>query len=171
MPKNKGFTLMELIVVLIIVGVMARIIIPTYITSQMQGEAKAAQNNLITIYTAEKNFYFTNTTTVGVGQPAWYCATSNQNTICGNSLANINANMSLNISDSYFTYVCSDPAGDAGAGTTFNCTATNGGLVLTLTNNSIVLPGGVGCTPGSTALCNPSCADAANPNYCPSVYN
>ena len=91
-------------------------------------------------------------------------------------------NLKLNISDPYFSYSCTDPNSgtDGNNGSGFQCVATN------LTNNNfkltvnggtaaspqfIVVPGGNGCTIGSTASCNPSCVDVLNPSYCPSAAN
>jgi len=141
---------MEIIVVLVIIGILAALSVPTYTTMVIQGAAKASQNNLITIYNAQKNYYFNNGT---------YCTSANG--IC-NSLASINTTLSLNISDNNFTYTCANTGG-------FQCTATNisnTNLILTVTgglpNNPtpIVLPGGSGTL-------NPSCVSNNNA-YCPS---
>ncbi len=143
MSDKKGFTLMELLIVLVIIGVLVAIALPNYFTMMQQGAAQAAQNNLITIYNAQKNYYLG---PVGSGT---YCIAS-----C-NSLANINTALSLNISNSNFTYTCTNTGG-------FTCTAKNisdPNLILTLTNNPIVLPGGSGTT-------NPHCVSDVNA-YCP----
>lgn len=143
MPDKKGFTLMEIIVVMVIIGILAAISVPIYTTIVVQGSAKAAQNNLITIYNAQKNYYFSN---------GAYCTSANG--VC-NSLNSINTTLALNLIDNNFTYTCNNAAG-------FICTATNNSdsrLVLTLSNNPIVLPGG-------TPPLNPSCATDIS-TYCP----
>jgi len=137
-------------------GVLAAIALPSYFSNIQQGAAKSAQNNLISIYNAEKSYYFANTV---------YCtATTGLVANCGNSTANLNTNLGLNITDSNFSYACTSASN-------FTCTATNlldGAFTLTVTNASIILPGGTGCTASPwTAPCNPSCAYAAHPTYCP----
>jgi|GEM_PF-2334196 prepilin-type N-terminal cleavage/methylation domain-containing protein len=153
MPNKKGFTLIEILVVLIIVGFLAIIAIPSYNGMINQGASSAAQNNLISIFNAQKNYYLNPT---GNGS---YC------TGACNSTTNINNVLSLNITDNNFTYACAaDPTG-------FKCTATGAaaGITLTLKNlaTGIVLLGGTGCTTTTGGTCNPSCAPTSSPN-CPS---
>ncbi len=91
MTGRKGFTLIELVITLIIVATLAAIAVPNYINYVQQGAAQAAQNNLMTIFGAQKNYYFNN---------GGYCTNS-----CDN-LADINTNLSLNLTDSYYVYTC-----------------------------------------------------------------
>jgi prepilin-type N-terminal cleavage/methylation domain-containing protein len=158
MSDQKGFSLIEIIAVLVVIGILAAIALPNYNTTVQQGAGNAAQNNLVTIYNAQKSYYFNNNV---------YCVSSHG--IC-NSSASINTTLSLNITDSNFTYTCTtDPLNPFVPG--FVCYATNNAnpnFLLTLKNNPIVLPGGTGCTSGNTASCNPSCQDPDNPAYCPS---
>jgi len=56
MSIKKGFTLIEITAVMMIIGVLAALAIPSYVTSLSQGSAKAAQNNLINIFSGEKNY-------------------------------------------------------------------------------------------------------------------
>jgi len=143
MSDRKGFTLIEIIAVMVIIGILATIAIPNYSTMVSQGAAKAAQNNLISIYNAQKNYYFsaTNGGTYYTIAPA----------ACPDTELNINTALSLNISDTRFSYCCTNAGG-------FTCTASGLGVTLTLTNNPIVLPGAAGAN-------NPSCAGG---NICPS---
>ena len=124
MPARKGFTLVEMLVVLIILGILASIAIPSFLAYMPQSVVKATQNNLIAIYDAEKYHYLNNGN---------YCLNING---CDN-LTNINTNLSLNIIDSYFTYACTnDPSG-------FSCKATstsNASYYLIVTNTPIILP-------------------------------
>jgi prepilin-type N-terminal cleavage/methylation domain-containing protein len=150
MSARKGFTLIEIIVVLVILGVLATVALYNYNIMMMQGVAKAAQNNLITIYNAQQNYYFAN----GV-----YCTAS-----C-NTLANINTNLNLFITDNNFTYAC------AASGSSYTCTASIGSFTFVVTGQptQLILPGGTGCAGGvAPPPCNPACSNAANPSYCPS---
>jgi prepilin-type N-terminal cleavage/methylation domain-containing protein len=153
MPDKKGFTLIEITVALVITGILTIIALPNYISMINQGAASAAQNNLITIYNAQKVYYINNTA---------YC------TAACNTKANINTKLSLNVTDTNFGYSC------AVNGAGYACTATNianNTFTLTVkdapTTVQIVLPGGQGCATNAGLLCNPSCAYAANPSYCP----
>ncbi len=148
MSDKKGFTIMEIIVVMVIVGVLATISVSVYNTMFVQGAAKAARNNLIAIYNAQRNYYFTNGT---------YCISSKG--VC-NSTPSVNNTLSLNITDTNFAYTCfTNPFGPTG----YACYATNisnPSFLLTVTNAPIVLPGG-------TPPLNPSCQSPSNPAYCP----
>ncbi len=148
MPDKKGFTLMEIIAVAMIVGILSAVALPKYNTMMIQGAAQAAQNNLITIYNTQKSYYLSNGS---------YCIAS-----C-DSLAHINTALSLNITDSLSNYTCNNTGG-------FTCTATNisdTNLILTVTNASIILPGGTGCTASPwVSPCNPACATDVT-SYCP----
>jgi len=92
MSGKKGFTLAEIIVVMIIIGILADLAIVNYFTVLQQQSAKAAQTNLITIYSAEKNYFFSH--------GGAYCTTA-----CFN-LTQINFWLTTNINDNYFTYNC-----------------------------------------------------------------
>jgi prepilin-type N-terminal cleavage/methylation domain-containing protein len=161
MVRTKGFTLIEIIVVMVIIGILAALAIPNYNNMIQQGQATAARGNLITIYNAQKNYYL-NPTTGG----------NFYNSATGNDLTNINAALGLSITDINFQYTCATAAGPS-----YTCTATNvsdANLILTVTSgtpnapNMIVLPGGVTCgnPTGANPGCNPSCATNIA-GYCP----
>jgi prepilin-type N-terminal cleavage/methylation domain-containing protein len=159
MSNKKGFTLIEIIIVLVIIGVLALIALPNYNAQVIQGSASTAQNNLISIYNAQKASYINNN--------KYYFSA-----VCPDTLNNINNSplLALNLADTNFNYCCANVNG-------FTCTATNksdANLILKVTGgttavpDSIILPGGVGCGSSTGPLpCNPSCVTDVT-SYCPS---
>jgi prepilin-type N-terminal cleavage/methylation domain-containing protein len=145
MADKKGFTLLELIVVIIIVGACLGFVIPSFINSMEQTKAQAAQNNLYAIAAAQEKFY-----------EDWgsYCISTGSNptggtTYCGDTMNDLNANLHLSIfSNDPFSYSC------AVSGSYYSCTATDSADTLTLTVTAV----------GASV----SCVNAANPSYCPS---
>jgi prepilin-type N-terminal cleavage/methylation domain-containing protein len=111
---QKGMTLMEIIVVLIIVGIAAVVCLPNFNSSTQKAYSQAAASNLLAIYSAQVN-YFNNNNGVYCFDTSGPCDT----------LAHINTNLNLNISDSAYNYVCcSTTAGNGTLG--FQCWAANG---------------------------------------------
>lgn len=53
----KGFTLIELMIVVAIIGILAAIAIPNFMKFQARSKQSEAKTNLKGIYTAEKSFY------------------------------------------------------------------------------------------------------------------
>lgn len=98
MSNKKGLSLVEVIIVMVIISILAGIAYPNYLNMMEQGMAKSAVSNLITILGAEKNYAFNNNSN--------YCNISAPNATCADTLAHINTNLNLNISDNNFTYWC-----------------------------------------------------------------
>ena len=156
MSGREGMTLMEIIVVLIIVGIAAACFFPNYTTPIEKARAANAQNNLLAIYSAERNY--NNNINGAYCLAAPNTASSACNTLladnkCADTLAAINCNLSLNIQDDG-TYLY-----DCGATTANACTATrkNGPAAFLITvalNSAIQLNGEV----------NPSCSTSY---WCP----
>jgi prepilin-type N-terminal cleavage/methylation domain-containing protein len=171
MSNKKGLTLMEIIIVMIIVGILATIAIPTYSNYIQQGTANAAQNNLITIYNAEKAYYFSYSgaycTSDATSPVTSACQSQYPGSLCGDTLAHINCNLGLNITDNNNNYRCAKAGG-------FTCTANpiTGPVTLSVTNSQIYLPGATSCPTGAEASpgCNPSCTPAAN-SICSNLAN
>ena len=140
MLQRKGFTLIEIIVVLVIIGVCIAIYFPNYYSSIQKSDNQNAQNNLIAINTAELNYFNNNGT---------YC-TATVPVNCADSTTDINTNLSLNITDSNFNYACTKN------GSTFTCKATGvaNGTTITLTGGKPLVVTG--------ATTNPSCSGS----YC-----
>jgi type IV pilus assembly protein PilA len=54
---EKGFTLIELMVVVLIIAILIAIAIPTFLGARKKAQDRAAQSNLRNALTAEKTFY------------------------------------------------------------------------------------------------------------------
>ena len=71
MKNEKGFSLVELLIVLLIIGVIAQLAIPNLLRSRMAGNEGSAINTVRTIISAEMLFV----TTVGEESMApWMCS-------------------------------------------------------------------------------------------------
>lgn len=90
--KNKGFTLIELIIVIIILGILAAIAIPNYTNSIERRRGEACINNIRVILSAEKIFYIKNQ----------IYAPDTGGTI--NGINGINNQLNIDIQDNNFTY-------------------------------------------------------------------
>jgi len=55
--EDKGFTLIELMVVVLIIAILIAIAIPTFLGARSRAQDKQAQSNLRNALTAEKTFY------------------------------------------------------------------------------------------------------------------
>jgi len=147
MAASKGFTLIEIIIILTIIGISAMIAIPYLVVSAEQTKAQVAKNNLLAISAAQQKYFEDNGT---------YCISDNG--VC-NSSASTSTNLSLGISDNYFTYTCNkNPFGSVG----YVCYATNNSdpdFLLTLK------PVVVGSDLVGTGV---TCQNSNNPGYCPS---
>lgn len=96
--KNKnGFTLIEIMITLVIIGILACIVIPSYNSFVFNAEAQNAQNNLLIMKELQNNYYFSN---------GHYCLNAGINPSCANNLSNINQNLNSNITDNNYSYYC-----------------------------------------------------------------
>src|SRR5438045_5646015 len=55
--SEEGFTLIELMVVVLIIAILLAIAIPTFLGSRSKAQDRAAQSNLRNALTAEKTYY------------------------------------------------------------------------------------------------------------------
>ena len=72
MLKNKkGFTLIELMIVVAIIGILAAIAIPNFLKFQAKSKQSEAKTNLKGIYTAETAYFGENNTYESLGLVNW----------------------------------------------------------------------------------------------------
>ena len=55
--REEGFTLIELMVVVLIIAILIAIAIPTFLGARQRAQNRAAQSNVRNAFTAEKTFY------------------------------------------------------------------------------------------------------------------
>ena len=128
MRSSKGFTLMEIVVVLMIIGVVAGFYFPSFTVPSEKAWAANAQNNLLAIYAAQQNYKSNNGS---YATPA--------------TLSAINSALSLSIQDDgTYSYTCS-------SGVT--CTATRS--TVSTTNIVLTLASVINLSGSGTA--NPKC--------------
>src|SRR5438067_11824018 len=60
--SEEGFTLIELMVVVLIIAILLAIAIPTFLGARQKAQDRAAQSDLRNALTAEKTFYVDNQT-------------------------------------------------------------------------------------------------------------
>ncbi len=138
MAARQGYTLMELTVVLLIIGIATAFTLPGFISSIEQTKAQVAQNNLYAIAAAQQKYF---------EDRSAYCLVG-----CGDTTANLNANLYLGISDS-FNYRC------VASGAYYSCTARDGTDTLTLRGINVA---------GNTATGNSVSCSGPKVSYCPS---
>jgi len=140
MLNRHGFTLMEMIVVLVIVAVCAVVAFPNFTTPTEQARSATARNNLLAMYSAEKNYFNNNGGFLA-------CA----------DITSCNTALALNIQDDgSYTYACntSDASG-------FACTSarTSGMISIVVKNTPVQIKTNI----------NPKCSAslAASYSWCP----
>jgi len=129
---KQGFTMLELLVVLSIIGLLATIGIPSYLSSAEKTKAQMAKNNLMAIAAAQQKY--------SEDYNGAYCINSGASPTCGDNLVDLSSNLHLGMStNDQFSYSCFTPG--AAEVINYNCTASDGGVTLTLDPNT----GSVSC--------------------------
>ena len=129
---RKGFSLIEIIIILFIISIIVAFSLPYFNDSIEQTKAQSAQNNLLAIAAAQSKYYEDNNEK--------YCTNSGSPPCAGSSSSLFSA-LSLTIMpNDTFTYSC------VVSGSSYQCTATDQKVTLTLYPNS--LPPVI-CTPSS----------------------
>ena len=147
LKNNKGFTLVELMIVVAIIGILAAVAIPQFDKYQAKSRASEARLNLTALYTAEQSViaeedqYFTCLDSIGFANPTntYYAYGFSNNVNGGGTLPNTAAPCSNNnawpADRSYggAAPVGAPPAGSVLAATTFIAGAA--GIVSTTGTN------------------------------------
>ncbi|MBT6530647.1 MAG: prepilin-type N-terminal cleavage/methylation domain-containing protein [Arenicellales bacterium] len=81
--RCSGFTMLELLIVVIIVGVLAAVGLPMYSGYIEDGKKSAAENGLKSIFLMEKDYFREEGVYYGTGAGAKYTATINTNLFSG----------------------------------------------------------------------------------------
>ena len=116
MSRNNAFTLIELMIVIVVLGIMAAFAIPNFTKSLDRAYARDARNNLMAIHAAQQIYHAQN----GTYWPA------------GGDLVAINNGLRLNVIANGVTYTC-----DGGGSLSFTCSAVRGSLSVTVDQNPL----------------------------------
>jgi type IV pilus assembly protein PilA len=131
--KDEGFTLVELMVVVLIIAILIAIAIPTFLGARERAQDRAAQSNLRNALTSAK-VYFTDTEDYAVGVGDLNAIEPSLNMTATNAPVQGDVGYTLEplVSDQLITFVavsgsttwfCISDNAAAGGGTTYNSSA------------------------------------------------
>jgi type IV pilus assembly protein PilE len=130
--KIAGFTLMELLVVIVIMGILAAFASPSYTRSIRRARAKDAINNLTAIHAAQLIYRSLNGSFITCADVA--------------AINNLNGANSLNVIPNGATYTC--------PGAPVSCTAVSADFTVTADLTAAISPGtNPTCTPTVAGSC------------------
>jgi prepilin-type N-terminal cleavage/methylation domain-containing protein len=111
--RHRGYTLVEIVVAIALLGIISGVAIPNYFNSVQQTRAQEAQANLNVIYAAERVFFINNGT-------FWPAAGTSQGTAA--NLVAINTNLNIDLAPpQFYPIVITSGAG----ATSFTAVATS----------------------------------------------
>ncbi len=122
--ERAGFTLAEVLIVVVILGVLAGLAIPSYTNSIEQSRANEAQANLNIIYTAEKIYKVNNGTFWAPPGTPIVVGSSDPSYTSDNS---VNYKLNIDLAPPEFYPIASIVAAGSGDTATFTATATRNG--------------------------------------------
>ncbi len=97
--RIKAFSLIEMMIVVVIVGILLAVAIPSYQNAIERGRGRNAEFNLRSIYSAQQRYFLENkcyyTCTQGIPLPIGFTCTPEE----------LAQNLSVDLSDPYFGYV------------------------------------------------------------------
>src|SRR3954471_6983025 len=85
-PKEQGFTLLELMMVVLIIAILIAVLIPVFLGANNRAKDRAMQDNLTTAITAAKGVYLTKTDYT-LATPGTLTAEAGALNFVGNSVA------------------------------------------------------------------------------------
>jgi len=153
MRKKYGFTLIEMMVVVIILAILGAISVSYYYKTLESNKAQSAKNNLLAIAAAQEKFnedYSSACSSQGISP--CYCVSTGTNptgltSLCGNNTADLVTNLKLtgfSSSDPFYAnYSCNTTSSP------FRCRTTDGVDTLTLIFNATQMGFTVTCAPDS----------------------